>query len=153
MKILDLTNDDFNSLYDFMQPLWFDTYSAIIPKRQIEFLLDKYFSKSAIENFRKQGYEYKKIDNFGVVIFVERDNDIFLDKLYISPSHRGKGIPEKIFEYLLNRGKDITLNVNQGNERAVKCYLKNGFTIEVVHDVLLGDGMVNKDYVMRKRAK
>ena len=46
-------------------------------------------------------------------------------------------------------GRDITLNVNQGNARALACYKKHGFIIESEERIELGGGMVNIDYNMR----
>ena len=54
-----------------------------------------------------------------------------------------------MFKELLRLGKDITLNVNQSNERACRCYLKNGFVIDEEQIIELEDGMINKDYRMR----
>lgn len=151
MILTDFTQQDFIELYDFMRPIWFETYTNVIPLEQIEFLLDKYFDPKNVQNFIKQGYSYKKVDGVGVLIYQERDNDVFIDKLYLPSKFRGMGYPEKVFDELLKLNKDLTLNVNQANKRAVACYLKNGFSIEVTHDVDLGNGMINKDYIMRKK--
>ena len=147
------SKQDFDGLYAFMRPLWHETYGEILPAKQIDFLLDKYFSKNALNAYRMQGYEYFHVENVGVLVIQERENEVYLDKLYLLPAARGKGYPKKVFAELLKRGKDILLNVNQGNERAVKCYQKNGFIIDEVIDIDLGGGMVNKDYIMRKKAE
>lgn len=152
MFLTDFTKQDFDNLYNFMRPIWVETYTNIIPKAQIEFLLDKYFKVENVQNFIKKGYSYKKVDGVGVLIYQERDNDVFIDKLYLPQEFRGKGYPEKVFNELLKLGKNLTLNVNQANKRAVACYLKNGFIVEVIHDVDLGNGMINKDYIMRKKS-
>ena len=73
-----------------------------------------------------------------------------MDKLYLLPNARGKGYPAFVFEQLARFGKDITLNVNQANIRAVRCYKKNGFIINEKVAVQLGHGMVNYDFIMRK---
>ncbi|MBQ8342695.1 MAG: GNAT family N-acetyltransferase [Clostridia bacterium] len=147
------SKQDFDGLYAFMRPLWHETYGSILPAKQIDFLLDKYFSKNALNAYRIQGYEYFYVENVGVLVIQERENEVYLDKLYLLPAARGKGYPKKVFAELLKRGKDILLNVNQGNERAVKCYQKNGFIIDEVIDIDLGGGMVNQDYIMRKKAE
>ena len=147
----DFQENDFNTLYDFMRPLWLETYGSILPAQQIEFLLEKYFSPANIPSFRSQGYQYKRIENFGVLVFIERETELYIDKLYLLPSARGTGIAAQVFTELLKLGKDLVLNVNQGNERAVRCYLKNGFEIEQKIDNDLGKGMTNCDYVMRKK--
>ncbi len=151
MELIDFDEKDYANLYDFMKPLWLDTYKEILPVAQIELLLDKYFSMENIKKFRAEGYEYKWLDREGVVIFVERETEVFMDKLYLLPSARGKGYPTFAFEQMALRGKDITLSVNRKNERAFRAYSKNGFVIEEVIDIPLGNGMVNCDYKMRRK--
>lgn len=152
MKLTEFEESDYSSLYDFMSPLWYDTYGKILEQKQIKFLLDKYFSPMSIENFRKCGYRYFNLTDkskVGVVVICENDGTTYLDKLYILPEYRGKGYAEFVFGELIKLGRDITLNVNQGNARAVSCYKKNGFAIEEEQIIPLGDGMVNIDYKMR----
>ena len=148
--LTEFTQQDFDGLYNFMHPIWHETYGDILPSAQIDFLLDKYFSAKGLNAYRMQGYEYFRIDNAGVLVIQERGREIYLDKLYLLPAARGKGYPQKVFAELLKRGKDILLNVNQGNQRAVKCYQKNGFTVEKTVDIELGNGMVNQDYILRR---
>ena len=151
MILQNFTEKDFQNLHSFMQPLWEETYGDILPKEQIHFLLKKYFSPAAIVHFRNLGYQYRKIDDVGVLVFVEQEECIYIDKLYLLPSARGKGYPALIFDELASYKKDILLNVNQGNARAVACYLKNGFIIDSKQTIDLGNGMINYDYVMRKQ--
>ena len=155
MQLIEFSDEDFQSLYAVMQPLWKETYGNILPLSQIEFLLQKYFSKDGIRHFRDNGYQYYKIDEegkkIGTLVFVERETETYIDKLYLAPDSRGKGYAAFVFEELVKRGKDLLLNVNQSNARAVHCYLKNGFVVEEKIDIDLGNGMVNCDYVMRKK--
>ena len=151
MLLKKFEREDFACLRSFMTPLWHETYGKIIPKEQIDFLLEKYFSEPALVSFQEKGYEYYKIDNVGVLVYVERETELYIDKLYLPSSMRGKGYPEKVFSELLKKGKTLSLNVNQGNERAVRCYLKNGFEITEKIDIDLGNGMTNCDYVMKRR--
>lgn len=153
MLCIDFSEEDFEGLYDFMRPLWLDTYGSILPVEQIEFLLKKYFSPEGLAHFRSKGYRYQKIGEAGVLVTVEKPDSIYVDKLYLLPSQRGHGYAKAVFDELKTQEKDITLNVNQANERAVKCYLKNGFVIERKTDVLLENGMVNCDYEMRLHVK
>ena len=149
MLLTDFTQDDFLGLYNFMRPIWLETYGGFLPKEQIEFLLQKYFSEDGLKHFRALGYRYQKIAGEGVLVTVDRGEEIYLDKLYLPPTQRGHGYAQAVFTELKKAGKDITLNVNQANQRAVKCYLKNGFIIERSTDIILENGMVNQDYEMR----
>ncbi len=150
MLLRKFQKEDFACLRSFMTPLWHETYGKIIPKEQIDFLLEKYFSEPALVAFQAKGYEYYKIDETGVLVYVERETELYIDKLYLPSSMRGKGYPQRVFSELLKHGKPLRLNVNQANERAVQCYLKNGFQIVQKIDINLGNGMTNCDYVMER---
>ena len=152
MKLTAFSEADFTSIYDFMYPLWHETYGKILPKEQIDFLVNKYFSPEGVANFRGLGYQYYKLEaekTVGMVVTVEKNDSIYLDKLYLIPESRGMGYATFVFSSLLDMGKDITLNVNQKNERAIACYKKNGFIIESEERIPLGNGMINIDYNMR----
>ena len=151
MRFLPFTNEDYATVYEFMHPLWLETYGKILPKEQILFLLDKYFSKEGLDRYHALGYQYRKIDGCGVCVFVELEMDVYLDKLYLLPSARGKGYPQKVFAELQKLGKPITLNVNEANSRALACYKKNGFEIVRQELIDLGNGMINKDFILQKR--
>ena len=100
IRLLDFTTEDYEKLHDFMRPLWLATYGGILPTAQIEFLLEKYFSKAGLAHYRAQGYRYRKIGDNGVLVTVEKDGEIYIDKLYLLPSARGKGIPTEVFKEL-----------------------------------------------------
>ena len=156
MELTEFTEKDYGSLKGFMEPLWRQTYAEILPKEQLEYLIEFYFSDDAIRGFRDKGYRYFRLsdgDLRGVVVILEREKDVYLDKLYLLPEARGKGCAEFVFRELEKFGKDITLNVNRENARAVNCYRKNGFAVERQEEILLGNGMVNQDYFMRRKTQ
>ena len=150
MQFLPFINEDYGTVYEFMRPLWLETYGKILPEKQILFLLDKYFSKNGLSHYLALGYQYRKIDDCGVCVFVERETDVYLDKLYLLPAARGKGYPQKVFAELQKCGKPITLNVNEANKRALACYKKNGFEIVRQELINLGNGMINRDFILQK---
>lgn len=154
--LLPFESEDYGKLTDFMRPLWLRTYQEILPEAQIEFLVKKYFTPQAVERFLQEGYEYYKWQDeqgrtAGVLVFVEKEDHTFMDKLYLLPQARGCGLPAQAFAFLAKRGKDILLSVNRANARAYHAYLKNGFTVQREVEVVLENGMVNLDYVMKKR--
>ena len=154
MEIQAFNAQDFSVLYDFMRPLWLETYAEILPAEQIDFLLDKYFSENGLTEFQEKGYEYFKLTEkgktVGVLVFIQRENDVFMDKLYLLPCARGKNYPAQAFAFMAKRNPTVTLNVNQANARAFRCYQKNGFTVIAAKEISHGNGMVNRDFVMQK---
>ncbi len=153
MEIRAFTPQDFAEIYHFMYPLWQETYGDILPKSQIDFLVEKFFSEQGLQTYRALGYEYYKLGKNGVLVFVEREEDVYMDKLYLQPCARGKGYPAAAFAFMSERGKPLRLSANQANARALRCYQKNGFTIEKSIDVELGNGMVNHDYILFRPAR
>ncbi len=152
VELKKFSQTDFEQIYDFMAPIWYDTYGSILPKEQIDLLLNKYFSACGLAHYRDLGYEYFSLTDDGrkgVVVICERDGDTYLDKLYLTPDSRGKGYASFVFAELLKLGRDITLNVNQGNARAIACYKKNGFVVESEERIPVGDGLINVDFNMR----
>lgn len=157
MQLENFEREDYDTLYAYMLPMWQETYAGIVSPAHLDALMQKYFAPSAVEAFREKGYRYEKITDggrkIGAVVTVPRGNDTYLDKLYVNADARGKGAAAFVFRALRERGRDVTLNVNRQNHRAVRCYLKNGFTVEAAQEIPIGDGMVNSDYVMRLSAQ
>ncbi len=152
MKLTKFAKKDYAGLKDFMTPIWRETYAEILPKAQVEYLIEKYFSLEAIAEYCKKGYRYFYVTDgevCGVVVIWEKEREVHLDKLYLLPEARGKGYADFVFGELKKIGKDITLNVSRENVRAVKCYRKNGFLVESELEIPLEKGMVNFDYRMR----
>ena len=85
-----------------------------------------------------------------------KEDELFLSKLYIKASQRGRGYGRKVVEFLegmaRNKGLDkITLTVNKNNLDTIKAYEKFGFENlgPVVMDI--GGGFVMDDYKMAKQ--
>ena len=85
MKLIPFEKSDYLTLYDFMRPLWLDTYGGFLPEAQILFLLEKYFAPENLTAFQQKGYRYYKIDDIGVLVYLEKEQETYLDKLYLLP--------------------------------------------------------------------
>ena len=153
-RLLPFEDGDWDTLYAYMEPLWRHTY-AFLPPEQVTLLLNRYFSPEGIHHYRDEcGYRYFKVvdgGTVGVVVIRSDDDEVYLDKLYLREDARGQGYAAFVFGELAKYGKPIALNVNRRNENAVRCYRKNGFTVEREEEIVLENGMVNCDYRMVKR--
>jgi len=138
--------------------IWPEVYYNVIPDEQIDFLLDKYFSLKAMDKYVKEGYEYFLINKddkqAGFFCFKEKDDFVYLDKLYIKKEYRGEGVGKSVLNYIEEKyQKKIVLNVNMNNTPAYKAYLALGFKVIEQQSIPLTDGLVNKDFVMAKERK
>ena len=65
-----------------------------------------------------------------------------LNKIYVLPEQQGKNIGKQILEYVIISAKEkgaasLQLNVNRNN-KALKFYQKQGFTLSVMKILILG---------------
>lgn len=139
--------------------IWSEHYSPIIGSDQVSYMLGRFQSAIAIHSQVEQGMEYFLLLNQGAAIgyfaFQERDDCLFISKLYVCSTVRGQGIAAKALTYIgreaqLRQKKVLKLTVNKDNAIAIVVYQKKGFRNagSVVQDI--GQGYVMDDYVMIK---
>lgn len=139
--------------------IWHEHYTPIIGTEQVNYMLDKFQSVSTMRDQINQGYQYFLInfnDNaVGYLSFEKRENVLFLSKIYLLKSERGKGIGRKAMEFVtsLARGSNcikVALTVNRFNQNSIRAYESAGFEKkgELVQDI--GNGFVMDDYLMEK---
>lgn len=139
--------------------IWPDHYSPIIGKEQVDYMLGKYqTTKAILAQLEVEGTTYYILQDdyrpIGYIGITEKHNELFLSKLYLLSSERGKGIGHVAIDFLKARCREIgapyiTLTVNKQNFNSISAYEKLGFENygEVVTDI--GKGYVMDDYLMR----
>jgi len=155
------TSSQVDLIASLAKTIWPDHYSPIIGKEQVDYMLGKYQTpKSILAQMDQEGnyyfliyYDFVPVGYIGIV---EKHNELFLSKLYILSSERGKGIGHAAIDFLKARCRKIgapyiTLTVNKQNINSISAYEKLGFENygEVVTDI--GKGYVMDDYLMRLR--
>lgn len=139
--------------------IWRTHYTPIIGEAQVEYMLDKFQSAVAIERQIENGFQYFILKSDGTnagYISIKKDDDIlFLSKIYVLKSFRGKGIGKKAMQFIEGKAvdlgcKSITLTVNKNNLGSIKAYETMGFKKlkEIIIDI--GNGFVMDDYKMEK---
>jgi len=141
--------------------IWNEYYKSLLGQAQVDYMLGKYQTQKAINAQIKDGdYDYfliladeRPVGYFGII---EKHNEVFLSKLYILGSERGKRIGRIAINFLMARCREIkaeyiTLTVNKHNLDSISAYEKMGFEIygELVSDI--GSGYVMDDFQMRLR--
>ncbi|GAB4221944.1 MAG: N-acetyltransferase [Francisella sp.] len=98
------------------------------------FYSDKISKKQFIYNIHKQKYFFvAKIKDLvvGYILCFEYKKTIRVYSIAVSKNYQGKGIGHKLLEHLLeNTNKNISLEVNTNNLKAISLYKKLGFKIK-----------------------
>ncbi|BAY86286.1 hypothetical protein NIES267_57920 [Calothrix parasitica NIES-267] len=134
--------------------IWNQHYLPIIGNEQVDYMLDKFQSEDAIKQQIAEGYQYYLILNnqtqAGYCSVKDKGEKLFLSKLYVVDSCRGKGIGKQAINFI-NSSFDnpiIQLTVNKNNSDSIAFYKKIGFKIVDDVETDIGNGFVMDDYVM-----
>jgi ribosomal protein S18 acetylase RimI-like enzyme len=153
------THSHFQHIEALADVIWREHYIPIVGKPQIDYMLQKFQSASAIEKQVEDGFEYFTIYSeeiaVGYISIKQEEKALFLSKIYVLSSHRGKKIGKAAMQFVENKAKAyqkerIRLTVNIKNTNAIKAYEKLGFINmgPLVADI--GNGFVMDDYQMVK---
>ncbi len=146
------------SLAKLASQIWHEYWTEILTSEQIDYMVEKFQSENAITSqYKNEKYTYyfitKDNENIGYFGISEKQDYLFLSKLYIMKNFRHKGIGKEVFEKIKEIAKErsyksIQLTVNKYNKNTITAYDKWGFkTIDsVVTDI--GEGFVMDDYIM-----
>lgn len=156
----EVTIEQLPTLETLASTIWKEYFITIISQEQINYMLEKFQSKSAmLEQITNHNYHYYFIkDNDSIIgytgVSLEKDK-LFLSKLYLSKKVRGQGIASFAFDFLetlakQNNKQSIYLTVNKYNDHTIDVYKAKGF--KVIDDVVtdIGQGYVMDDYIMEK---
>jgi diamine N-acetyltransferase len=160
ISIVDGSLKDIPSIQSIAHNTWWSTYSSILSKEQLQYMLDLIYSEEMLTKvMRDQSQSFILIqDDRGKQGFASygsrnEDRNIFkLHKLYVLPENHGKGYGRMLIDEVTRRMTEqnvsiLDLNVNRHNP-AKTFYEKLGFKVIYEEDVPIGPYFMN-DYVMR----
>jgi ribosomal protein S18 acetylase RimI-like enzyme len=138
---------------------WQPTYVPLIGQEQVDYMLDKMYSRGALlERFSKGdvfliaelGMKAVGFASYGIID--EENYGYKLHKIYVLPEVHGKGVGKFLINEVVDQirsagGKTLSLNVNRDN-KAQNFYEKAGFKIKENVDIEIGNGFFMNDYVM-----
>jgi RimJ/RimL family protein N-acetyltransferase len=159
MFIEVLTEEQIEIVESLATEIWTEHYVPIIGKEQVDYMLDRFQSKQSISDQIRSGFLYfliKEDNQFIGYIGVQlKGDELFLSKIYMKSSERGKGLGKKAVQFIEKLAKEkglrkIALTVNKNNRVAIKAYEKLGFKNlgSVIQEI--GSGFIMDDYKMEK---
>ncbi len=151
---------DIQKLVVLASSIWHEAFADILSPEQIDYMIEKFQSFEAIKTaIDKDNYEYFFIsDETGITGYTgvqQKDNKLFLSKLYIAKENRGRKIASEAFLFLEELArkrnlKSIWLTVNRNNTHAIEVYKSKGFSIIRTQVTDIGNGFVMDDFVFEK---
>ena len=159
MFIEVLTEEQIEIVESLAEEIWTEHYIPIIGKAQVDYMLDRFQSKQSISDQIRSGFLYFLIkeDNqfIGYIGVQQKGDELFLSKIYIKSSERGKGHGKKAIQFIERLAKEkgvrkIALTVNKNNRGAIKAYEKLGFKNlgSLIQEI--GNGFIMDDFRMEK---
>ncbi|MGN6531864.1 MAG: GNAT family N-acetyltransferase [Ginsengibacter sp.] len=151
--------DDLETIRELAYKIWPSVYQEILGKAQLDYMLDKIYSLSALEyqfNVLKHRFIMVIEDDIpiGFASFSAHDDlkVYHLNKIYVLPDEQGKNVGKQILYYVISEIKaagatSLQLNVNRYN-KALHFYEKQRFRIIREEDIDIGNGYFMNDYVM-----
>ena len=155
-KIIQLP-EDFQTLDRLIKEIWPEVFTPIIWSDLVAYMLAHYQSPAAIQNEVQQGAVYLLLLEgdrvVGYTAYEETQQQIYLSKLYLHQSTRGKGYASQVFDWYeeIASGKTLHLNVNKQNQQAIAVYEHRGFTRVSERTVAIGSGFVMDDFIYEKK--
>ena len=154
-----IQSQDISNLAHMAKEIWEEHYTPIIGKDQVDYMLEKFQSESAIQAKINDNYNYftVRIDNhaIGYLSYSIKDetHSLFLSKIYLKKAQRGKGHGRQMMQFIIQKAKElncqyITLTVNKYNENTIVAYQKFGFVQKRELVIDIGDGFVMDDFEM-----
>jgi GNAT superfamily N-acetyltransferase len=133
--------------------IWPEWYWPVIGPEQIAFMLESIYQSEALETQMENGQQFfvLSLQNRDAGFLAIRNGK--LEKLYLRPEFRGKGMGSAMLEFATQKMKEaninfMELNVNRFNP-ALSFYLRNGFSILREVDIPFGPFFLN-DFILRK---
>lgn len=152
-------SDDVSNLARMAKEIWEEHYTPIIGKDQVDYMVEKFQSESAIRRQIKENYMYFSVSlnhqPIGYLGYLEKneENTLFLSKIYLKKPFRRVGYGKQMIQFVIEQAshlnfKSINLTVNKYNSDTINAYQKIGFTRKRELIIDIGNGFVMDDFEM-----
>ena len=151
--------DDLRQVEELAELIWKEHYTPIIGREQVDYMLENFQSVADMEQQLKEGMEYFLLESHGEPVgylaFKQQGEELFLRKIYLLFSHRGKGLGRAGMGFVESSARDrglgfVTLTVNKNNSGSIRAYESLGFVNEGPLETDIGGGFIMDDFLMRK---
>jgi ribosomal protein S18 acetylase RimI-like enzyme len=160
LTIRNATVADIPLIRDLTYMVWPQTYSTILTREQIDYMLELIYSEASLQKQMNDKHYFIIVYEgnlpVGFASYSETEPQIYkLHKIYVLPNQQGKGTGGFVIDHIItiikaNGAKRLQLNVNRKN-KAKDFYDKLGFATIREENIDIGSGYFMNDYIMEKR--
>jgi RimJ/RimL family protein N-acetyltransferase len=156
-----VTKSSIRRVEKLAKEIWNEYYPPIIGQPQVDYMVKTFQSSKAIamqieeENFLYYLMQRNNKEYIGYIGVVPKKStkELFLSKIYIEKSSRGKGFGKKFVSFTKRLARQLSLNkitlfVNKDNYSSIAAYEKMGFKKVRPMKKPIGKGFFLDDYVM-----
>ena len=152
------TETDIEIFYPTLVDIWQEVFTPIIGQGQVAYMLRVYQSMENILQEIKEGTRYFGLflreECVGYTAYEQKETYLYISKLYIKSSLRGKGYMRAVFEAYdclsLSLALKQRLRVNQHNTQAISVDEHLGFKKIGTDLADIGNGYVMDDFIYEK---
>ena len=106
MTIRKASSADASLIRDMAYEIWPETYSQILSKDQLEYMLGLFYNEQKLRTEIEQGVEfilvYEDVQPAGFASFSKTEPEVYkLHKIYVLPSQQGKGTGRFIIDEVI----------------------------------------------------
>ncbi len=154
MRLLE--RDELSVVKTLAHDIWPRVYDYMISPEQISYMLSLMYNLDKLQQQLGEGVKFVLLEVEGMpqgfLSFEEKDECIFLHKLYLRPEMQGQGFGKKMLLVAIDFAIDskkpfVELTVNRNN-KSLEFYMSQGFQIKEEKDFDVGSGYFMNDYIL-----
>ena len=161
LKFTELkTPESLQVIRDIAASIWPETFREILSPEQITYMMEMMYAPAVMEKELADGYHFDIVctDDLpaGYMVYSSYAPETAkLHKLYLLSRYHGRGIGSAMLDHVANQTrklgfKNLILNVNKHNVKAINAYERNNFTTIEAVKIDIGNGFFMDDFVMKK---
>lgn len=161
LKFIELkTPESLQVIRDIAASIWPETFREILSPEQITYMMEMMYAPAVMEKELADGYHFDIVctDDLpaGYMVYSSyAPKTAKLHKLYLLSRYHGRGIGSAMLDHVANQTrklgfKNLILNVNKHNVKAINAYERNNFTTIEAVKIDIGNGFFMDDFVMKK---
>ncbi|HEY6912082.1 MAG TPA: GNAT family N-acetyltransferase [Myxococcales bacterium] len=140
--------------------IWRAHYTSILSREQIEYMLAWMYDVEQLRRDVARGVVYELLFEgerpIGFCGYEPVGSELKLHKLYLEVTEHGRGLGTLMLRHVEDEARRrglpmVVLGVNRFNEKAIRTYERNGYTVRKELKTDIGGGYVMDDYIMEKR--